>query len=115
MDLDDYFRFLLALLFVVGLIGLLAVLIRRFGNGGAHFLSTRKGRDRRLGVVETLPIDARRRLVLLRRDDKEHLVMLGTASELLIESDISNESPAHKQSERPTLATIVRGSAGERE
>ncbi len=114
MDLDDYFRFLLALVFVVGLIGLLAVLIRRFGNG-AQFLTTRKGRDRRLGIVETLPIDTRRRLVLLRRDDKEHLVLFGAADELLIESDISAERPAHQQSERPTLASIVRDGAGERE
>ncbi len=100
---------------MVGLIGLLAILLRRFGTGGAQFLVKRKGRDKRLGIVETLPIDARRRLVLLRRDDKEHLVLCGATSDLLIEGDISAGGVAHEAAERPTLATIVRGGVGGRE
>ncbi len=113
MDLDDYFRFLLALVFVIGLIGILAVLIRRFGSGGTHFLNSRMGRGRRLSIVETLPIDARRRLVLLRRDDKEHLILLGASQELLIENEIPAEMQVQETSERRPLATIVRGGASE--
>lgn len=113
MDLDDYFRFLLALVFVIGLIGLLAILIRRFGGRSTQFLSSRMGRSRRLSIVETLPIDARRRLVLVRRDDKEHLVLLGASQELLIENEIPAEAPVQETPERRPLASIVRGGASE--
>jgi FliP family len=64
MDPIDYGRFLAALLFVLGLIALTAWLARRFRLGpGAP-----PGAERRLALVETMPLDARRKLVLIRRD-----------------------------------------------
>ncbi len=45
-------------------------------------------RLRRLGVVEVAAVDTRRRLVLVRRDDVEHLVLLGLNNDLVIESGI---------------------------
>ena len=72
MELTTYLRFLLALIAVLALIGILAWLARRYGFGGVA--ATRPGgRIRRLGIVEVLPIDARRRLVLIRRDGVEQL------------------------------------------
>jgi flagellar protein FliO/FliZ len=47
-----------------------------------------RGGDRRLSVVEITPIDARRRLVLVRRDDREHLLLLGIGQDLVIEAGI---------------------------
>jgi flagellar protein FliO/FliZ len=84
MSLDLYWRFLLALAFVVGLIGLLAWAARRFGLGGAGLV---RGKGR-LAVVESTALDGKRRLVLLRRDDTEHLVLIGGEAPLLIESGI---------------------------
>ena len=87
MEFEDYFRFLLALVFVIGLIWLLAATARRMGFGFP--VTSLKGRQaRRLSVVEVAPVDGRRRLVLVRRDDTEHLILLGPASELVIESGI---------------------------
>lgn len=87
MDLIDYGRFLAALVFVLGLIALVAWLARRFrlGPGGAP------GAARRLAVLETLPLDARRKLVLIRRDDTEHLLLLGTDGNRLIEGAVSGK------------------------
>ena len=82
MDLADYLRFALALLFVLGLIGLLAWLVRRYRPGGG----LRPDGRRRLAMLETLPLDARRRLVLVRRDDVLHLLLLGEDGNRLIES-----------------------------
>ena len=45
-------------------------------------------RDKRLGVVETASVDARRKLLLVRRDDVEHLIMIGGPLDLLIETGI---------------------------
>lgn len=87
MDMANYLQFVLALVFVLALIGVLAVLARRLGVGGLATTSS-AGRGRRLAVVEVRTLDARRRLVLIRRDDVEHLVILGPSSELLVERGI---------------------------
>ena len=79
-------QFVLALAFVLALIGILATLAKRFGFGYAT--SATRGR-RRLAVSEIIPLDGKRKLVLLRRDTTEHLVILGPNSELLVEGDIA--------------------------
>jgi flagellar protein FliO/FliZ len=85
MDLIDYGRFVAALLFVLGLIALTAWLARRFrlGPGGPP------GGARRLAVLETLPLDARRKLVLIRRDATEHLLLLSPDGNRLVERGIA--------------------------
>src|SRR5262249_58041637 len=85
MSLDLYWRLLLALVFVVALIAVFAWLARRFGFAG-RAAAGRAGR--RLAVLETAPLDAKRRLVLVRRDDTEHLILVGGESALLIEGGI---------------------------
>jgi len=88
MDLGEYVRFLLALVFVLALIISLALLARRAGFGFPATASKSPG-TRRLQVVEVTPIDGRRRMVLVRRDDVEHLLMLGPTTETIIEVGIS--------------------------
>ena len=89
MEFESYFRFGLALIFVLALIGVLAAVARRFGLG---FPTTaRKGKDGRLSVVEVLSVDAKRRLVLFRHDAKEHLVLLGVAGDVVIETGIPTD------------------------
>lgn len=88
MDLGEYFRFFLALAFVLVLIAGLAALLRRSGFGERLAATPSSAGQRRLSLVEVRPLDAKHKLVLLRRDDREHLVLLGAASDLLIESDI---------------------------
>lgn len=85
MDLTTYLRFLLALAAVLALIVLGAAALRRFGFGGAV---PRRGRIRRLSVVEIAAIDTKRRLVLVRRDSVEHLLLLGGPTDQVIETNI---------------------------
>jgi len=87
MDWMSYARFALALLFVLALIGVLTALARRFGLGGVA--STRGAGKRRLGMAEVLAIDGKRRLVLVRRDDTEHLLLIGGETDLVIEHGIT--------------------------
>jgi flagellar protein FliO/FliZ len=87
MDYGDYFRFLLALIFVIALIALLALIARRAGFG--YPLALNKSLNtRRLEIVETASVDGRRRLVLVRRDNVEHLLIIGQNSETVIETRI---------------------------
>lgn len=88
MDLDQYIRFSVALLFVIALIVAVAWLMRRMGLGG---VTTGIARHRRLNVVEVLPLDAKRRLLLVRCDNREHLVLLGSGGDLLIDSMAAEE------------------------
>lgn len=101
MEALDYYRFVLALLFVLGLIGLLAWLARRFRFDGSMLATT----GRRLAVSEMLSIDARRKLVLVRRDGTEHLLVIGQDGTQLLESGIvppPNPAPSPTFSPTPT-------------
>lgn len=84
MEFTDYLRFFAALVFVLALIGGLAWLLRRFGPG-AQGLRRHAG-PRRLEITEIRPLDAKRRLLLVRRDSVEHLLLVGGQSDLLIET-----------------------------
>ena len=108
MALDAYLRFFFALVFVLALIGLLAWLAKRFGFAGAF---ARPNPARRLSVVESLSLDARHRLVLVRRDATEHLVLLGAAGDRLIESAI--EPPPPTASEAPPSPQTSTAGAGQ--
>ncbi|WP_374575738.1 flagellar biosynthetic protein FliO [Phenylobacterium sp.] len=76
MDLSDFARAAFALLVTLGLVGLGAVALRRFGPDALTRLS-RQRKERRLNVVETLVLDPARRLVLVSCDGEEMLVLLG--------------------------------------
>jgi flagellar protein FliO/FliZ len=96
MDTDAYLRFALALVLVLGLIALIAWLVRRFGLAQRRAPgSATPRRVRRLGVVEVCAVDGRRRLVLIKRDGVEHLLLLsGTGSGVVVERGIGAEPPA---------------------
>lgn len=85
-NFTDYVKFALAFIFVLSLIWLAATAAKRFGFGLPS--TPRKSAERRLTIIESLNIDGKRRLVLIRRDDTEHLLLLGTGSELLVEGAI---------------------------
>ena len=87
MEMETYLRFALALSFVLALIVAASWVMRRFGLGGV--MPARTGKARRLGVVEVAQIDARRRLLLVRRDGVEHLVLLGINNDLILETGIN--------------------------
>lgn len=65
-----------------------------------------RGRNRRLGVVEQLQIDARRQMLIVRRDNVEHVILVGGGQDLMIEAGIpvvraSQAAPAPARG-RPT-------------
>ncbi len=91
MELGLYLKFLLALCFVLGLIAALAWAARHFGLAGR--LTPVRGKSRRLAIVEVMTLDARRKLVLLKCDGTEHLVLLGAGQDLLLESAAAPAQP----------------------
>src|SRR3954453_15481478 len=80
-------RFVFAIIVVFALLALTAWLVRRFGadrlgGGGA------RGRQPRLAGIDAAPVAGRRRLLLIRRDNVEHLVMIGGPTDVLVEANI---------------------------
>ncbi|MEX0644347.1 MAG: flagellar biosynthetic protein FliO [Parvularculaceae bacterium] len=90
MDILDFSRIFFALIAVLGLIGLCAMIARKAGLVSGAVSLTRR---RRLSIIETLPLDARRRAALIRCDGREHLVILGATSETIIDANIPACAP----------------------
>jgi len=99
MDASDYLRFAAALVAVLALIALCGVVARRWGGSALP-----AARNRRLRIVEVVPVDARRRLLLVRRDGVEHLLLLGPTQDLLVESAIT--PPSHPADAGADASTV---------
>lgn len=76
MDIADFARAVFALALTLGLIGLAAVALRRYGPEALARFGASKT-ERRLAVVESLVLDPARRLVIVSCDGKERLLLLG--------------------------------------
>lgn len=112
MEIETYVRFLAALVLVLALIGACAWAARRFGFGGS--LPITRGAAARLSVVEVKVLDSRRKLVLLRRDAAEHLILLGPNQDFLIEridAPAPAEAGARKVPKARSTAKPAEGSA----
>lgn len=82
LDLDIALRFIAAFALVIGMIALMSYAAKRWrGVGG---MSGRKGR--RLEIVEALGLDAKRRVVIVRADDTEHVLLVGGESDVKLET-----------------------------
>ncbi|WP_018185069.1 flagellar biosynthetic protein FliO [Kaistia granuli] len=80
-------QFVITLVVVLLAILLVFWLIRLFTNGRLGS-GPQRGRQPRLAVLDALPLDPRRRLVLVRRDNVEHLILIGGPSDLVVEPGI---------------------------
>ncbi len=88
MTLDTLMLAFAASLFMAALVALAAWAFKTFltGRPGAHGFA--RVRDKRLGVVETAMAGAKRKLLLVRRDDVEHLIIVGGPVDVVVEAGI---------------------------
>ena len=82
MNFLDLARAVFAQAFTLGIIGLAAWASRRYAPQLLARLSAERG-ERRMSVVETMVLDPARRLVLVKIDDEERLLLLGEGKELI--------------------------------
>ena len=89
---DGSFVLQFAIIFLVILAVLTAVVLlaRRFSGRGLTLSakSTQRGRQPRLGIVDVYELDRQRQLILLRRDNVEHLLLVGGPNDVVIERNI---------------------------
>ena len=109
-------RFALAALVVaVALAAFFAIvtLIRRRNPGSGTFLGHARGKHSRLKVLDSAVLDARRRLVLIRRDNVEHLLLIGGPTDVIIESGIDAAYEPRETVQQDTAFQPVRQEATE--
>ena len=70
-------------------------LVRRYSTFGLGGIG--RGRVPRLAVVDALTVDRRRRLLLVRRDNVEHLILIGGPSDLVVEQTIQRLRSRQRQ------------------
>jgi len=102
-------------LFLIVLLGLLALafwLLRRFGGGRLVSGATR-GRQPRLAVIDQATVDSRRRLVLIRRDNVEHLLIIGGPSDVVVEQNIVRAATALRETGPARPPAMPRARVGE--
>lgn len=92
MDALAYLRFPLALVFVLALLGLAVWVLRRVGWPTAG--GSRAGR---LRLIESLALDPKRRVVLVRRDEVEHVLVVGPEGVVALEGGIAAPGPKSPQ------------------
>ena len=83
-DLQPYYNYIIAAVAVLAILWIVIFLLKQMQRMGRG----RKGN--RLGVVEYNEVDQTRRLILVRRDNVEHLLLIGGAHDLVVESGIEH-------------------------
>jgi hypothetical protein len=74
-----------------------------------------RNRQPRLGIVDAYDLDRQRQLVLVRRDNVEHLIMIGGPTDVVVESSIVRTqaagAPRDKEVTGPLVGTVAAPSA----
>jgi len=113
---DNGQKFVIAVVVVLlGLLCLALVLWIIRGRPSSPFIRGGRNRTPRLAVLDAAAIDTRRRLVLVRRDDVEHLVMIGGPTDIVIESRIATTVAESAQPAEKPAETIERAEPTRRE
>lgn len=86
----DILRTLLAFIFVLGLIWLLGFALRKYG-WKIGLPTPKQSAEKRLSLVEVMPLDNKNKLVIIRRDDTEHLLLIGSEQSHVVETCISSQ------------------------
>ena len=99
--------FVIAAAVTFGLLVLLGVVLRRLKNSKVSLMGDRgRARQPRLGIVDVYDLDRQRQLILLRRDNVEHLLLVGGPNDVVVETNIVRAPgarlPAQPEAADPT-------------
>lgn len=92
LELPAPVNFVIAFVVVLALIGAATWLVRRFG--AARLEAGARNRQPRLAVIDSAAVDGRRKLVIIRRDNVEHLLMIGGPTDVVVETNILRAAAA---------------------
>ncbi|MFG1479390.1 flagellar biosynthetic protein FliO [Xanthobacter sp. V4C-4] len=120
-ELDFSVRLAISVIVIAALLGVTVLVMRRLGGGFPGRAAGRGRQGPRLSIVDALAIDPRRRLVLVRRDDVEHLLLTGGANDVLVEQNITGgyvaaggvrpALPLEREAQQPAVQAPVQAPA----
>lgn len=90
----EYINFVLSLLAVLALLYAVLWCVKKFGLAQVSV----KSQGKRLKLIEVLPIDAKKRIVLFQKDDLEYTIFVGESDEFVIE-----EGPAKTMAQKNSV------------
>ena len=111
LELPTSVNFVIAFVVVLALIGAATWLVRRFGV--PRLEAAGRNRQPRLAVIDSAAVDGRRKLVIIRRDNVEHLLMIGGPTDVVVETNIvrsgaaARDAPAVRVNGGETLARAM--------
>ena len=94
----------LVVAFMAAALVAVAVILRKLAGGPALTTLFTPKSQKRIDVIEQTPIDAKRRLVLVRRDDVEHLLLTGGPVDIVVEAGIGANAALSDTRTRPPAA-----------
>jgi hypothetical protein len=101
-------RVLIIILIGAIVVGVAVWAVRRLSGDRLGAVAGR-GRQPRLALIDSAEVDGRRRLILIRRDNVEHLLLIGGPTDLVIEPNIVRAVAAPASSRTPaTVDTLPR-------
>ena len=83
IEFSAYLRYVAALIFVLVLIWLASLLLKR---GMGRRLGLKRPDEASLRILEVLPIDSRHKMVLLKHHERQHLLLLGNDHALVVDA-----------------------------
>jgi flagellar biogenesis protein FliO len=104
--------YIAALAIILILLAVFAWVLRKISGRTEYSERNPRGRQPRLGIVDTFSLDRQRQLVIIRRDSVEHLLLLGGTNDLVVESNIvraasnppsTRETPPPSRTSQPVL------------
>jgi hypothetical protein len=101
-DLSVPVKFLMAFIVVLAVLGVGTSLVRRLNRA----LGPRSGQPR-LAVIDAASVNGTRHLVLVRRDNVEHLLLIGGPTDVVVEPNIDRTRAAATAPVRDTKASPI--------
>jgi hypothetical protein len=101
LELPTSVNFVIAFVVVLALIGAATWLVRRFG--GTRLEAGARNRQPRLAVIDSAAVDGRRKLVIIRRDHVEHLLMIGGPTDVVVETNIMRSATTAATRDAPAV------------
>lgn len=91
----SWLRLLAACGIVGGLLAALGLTLNYLNKRGIAWsinsiAPAKQANAKRLAIVESLPLDIKRRIVIVRCDDREHLLLLGLNQDIVVASDLDS-------------------------
>ncbi|MDD3029749.1 MAG: flagellar biosynthetic protein FliO [Alphaproteobacteria bacterium] len=74
---------------ILALLAGLAAFLKYVSSRGITLPLRSSMKQRRLKLIESLPLDARRRVVIVRCDNDEHLLLLGGQNDIVVKTNLS--------------------------